>query len=102
MAKGNLCPCTPALCDLRWIIPRAFYHFVTWWENVCLMGIQWARHILSGLKVGGGEFYDGVKGIFLPDGRFSSPVKDLSSVEDCEQPSLGARWGWGGRSGALV
>lgn len=66
------------------------------------MGIQWARHILSGLKVGGGEFYDGVKGIFLPDGRFSSPVKDLGSVEDCEQPSLGARWGWGGRSGALV
>lgn len=45
----------------------------------------------------GGEFYDGVKGIFLPDGRFSSPVKDLDSVEEYEQPILGARWGGGGR-----
>lgn len=23
VAKGNLCPCTPALCDLGWIIPQA-------------------------------------------------------------------------------
>lgn len=70
-----------------------FHHLV----GKCLprgdpMGTAGAYEVRSEL---GGEFYDGVKAVFLPDGHFSSPVKDLDWVEEWGQPSLGA---WGGAS----